>query len=292
MKFYFFGGHIGGNFLQELEDHGFVGTLFTYRQLQGDFFTLLAKTADPRRRIKYMIAIRPHTISAQYLCMINQSINKILPNRLQINLISGHIKPDEKEFGGIIGDVTDTSTKISRSNYLIQYINELKNMSSKEYISIPDYYVSTTNPFTFKEASRLGNKMIIPYREYSHGYWFDDSDVVSPTGEPLGGSVKPGLPLKIEGESVMLAIGPIIRETQEELNEFDGKADESGRRHGNRPYYTNDTVYVTYDQFCALIKDLESKGIKELMILSVPGEETPNILKYIKRYTDSQKAVD
>jgi hypothetical protein len=57
----------------------------------------LARDIDLTKKIKYMIALRPYNISPQYLTMINQSINQIMPDRLQINFISGYIKPHEKQ---------------------------------------------------------------------------------------------------------------------------------------------------------------------------------------------------
>ena len=60
--------------------------------------------------------------------MINESIKNIVPNRLQLNIISGHIKEHEKDFGGILGDVNDLSSKIDRSNYLIKYLDVVNNL--------------------------------------------------------------------------------------------------------------------------------------------------------------------
>lgn len=280
MKFYYFGGRFGDSFLQELEDSHFTGVLFTYSPLQGDFFTLMPRDMLIRKKIKYMLAIRPHTISPQYLCMINQSMNSIMPNRLQINLIAGHIKENEKDFGGFVGDVTDLSPKISRSNYLIEYIKELDRMSSKPYVQIPDFYVSVTNPYSFDAASELNNKMIIPYREYNQGYWMNQDE---------NGNVRPGVSLRLTNQRVMLSIGPILRHTQAEIDAFNGMADENGRTKGNKPYYTNDTIFVTYDQFDALIKDLESKGITEIMLHGYPHQERPIIINYVKQYIESKK---
>lgn len=282
MKFYYFGGNLDERLLNKLEECGFVGVLFTYRQQQGDFFTLLARSMDLTKKIKYMIAIRTHALSPQYLCMINKSINSIAKDRLQINLIAGYIKPDEVDFGGILGNITDTSSKIDRSNNLIEYIKMLHSMSNNPEVDIPDYYVTTTNPFVFTAASETNSKMIIPYKEYSLGNWMDhsSSDVLGPN-------------LNIEGKRIMLSIGPIIRETQEEIDAFDQLIAEHVKEHGpKKPYYTNDTIFVTYDKFCELIKELESKGIEEVIFHGHPVEERYTIMKYVKMYIDSQKAVD
>lgn len=284
MKFYYFGGNLENKLLEKLEECGFVGVLFTYRQQQGDFFTLLARSMDLSKKIKYMIAIRTHALSPQYLCMINKSINSISKDRLQINLIAGHIKPDELDFGGILGNITDTSSNIDRSNNLIEYLKMLHDMSKNPEVSIPDYYVTTTNPFVFTAASRTNSKMIIPYKEYNLGDW------ISHDGTSF---IDHNLNIKIEGKKVMLSIGPIIRDTQEEIDVFNELIAEHVKQWGpKKPYYTNDTIFVTYEQFCELMKDLESKGIEEVMLHGHPIEERYRIMEYVKRYINSQKAVN
>ena len=164
MKYYYFSGgdHTANNKISILEEHGFTGVLFTYNALSGDYFTLVARDIDLSQKIVYMVAIRPHTISPQYLSMISNSIHGIMPNRLQINLISGHIKKEEKNVGGVLGVITDQSTHIERSNYLIEYLQELDKMyKAKACDNMPDIFVSTTNEYVFETASSLKNKMII-----------------------------------------------------------------------------------------------------------------------------------
>lgn len=98
-------------------------------------------------------------------------MNDIAPNRLEFNLISGHIKEDERNIGGILGAVTDNSSNIERSNYLISYLGELARMDKENsYHHIPEFFVSTTNQYVFDVCKQYEHKMIIPYREYKQGY--------------------------------------------------------------------------------------------------------------------------
>jgi hypothetical protein len=288
MKFYYFGGllnsngsNIHGSNIDDLESNGFDGVLFTYNPYQGDFFVRIANTINKNQKIKYMIAIRPHTISAQYLCMINKSMNEIQKNRLQINLIAGHIKPHEIDFNGFVGEVTDYSSVKDRTNYLIEYIKELAKMKQNERIEIPDYYVSCTNIFAYEKATELKQKIILPYAVYKDGY-FLDKDIPDQT--------KPGAKLNIFNQKIMITINPVIRETQEEINSefpknktihtFDGKT------YIEREKATTDTEYFTYDDFSKFIKKLESEKISEILINSSPPAERPNMFNYIKKYID------
>jgi len=160
MKFYIFS--TGIEEVEELYNSGYSGALFIYHVNQNDFFTQISKHIVLEKDFKYMVAIRPHAISPQYLCMINNSIDSIEANRLQINFVTGWLQDNEKEFGGILGEVNDLSPNVDRSNYLINYIDELEKLKTKT----PDYYISTTNKFVFDAGSKHNSKMIIPYSQY------------------------------------------------------------------------------------------------------------------------------
>jgi len=284
MNFHYFGGQLEvlSSNIDQLEDAHFDGILFTYRQFQGDFFTFVARSMKLEQKIKYMIAIRPHALSAQYLCMINQSINEIQPNRLQINVIAGHIKPDEVEFGGILGPVNDKSSIPDRMNYMIDYIKELKDMESRG-IEIPECYITCTNSYALNAAAELGYKIIFPYREYKFGHFLDRS---------IPGQEKPGETFDLSGKKIMLAISPIIRDTQEEIDkEFPKDVvvhTQDGKSYLDRPRFAKDTAYFTYDNFVKFMKDLESKGINEVIFNGEPASERDNLIKYIKHYKENE----
>lgn len=275
MKFYYFGGSLEyKDQMSDLEALGFKGVLFTYVPHQGDIFTWMAHNIDKTKKIKYMVAIRPHTISPQYLSMINKTIQKICPDRLQINLIAGHIKPDEIDFGGIVGEVTDRSSVKDRVNYMIQYLESLNSMNTDL-----DFYVSCTNPYAFNAAASYDNKIILPYCDYKNGYF---------SHKKANGQVVPGEKLNIDGKKIMLAVSPIIRETQN-LIDLDFPKNVSRRTyHGveylDRERFTVDTEYFTYKEFCVFVKDLESKGIEEVLFNSYSHEERNNLIDFTARY--------
>lgn len=286
MKFYYFGGLLNeqGSNIDHLEENGFDGVLFTYNPYQGDFFVRIANTINKNQKIKYMIAIRPHTISPQYLCMINKSMSEIQENRLQINLIAGHIKPHEIDFDGFVGEVTDYSSVKDRTNYLIKYIEELSKMKNNEQIEMPDYYVSCTNIFAYEKATELNEKIILPYAVYKNGY-FLNTDVP--------GQTKPGAKLNISDQKIMLAVSPVIRETQKEIDDEFPKNKiihtYGGSSYIDRERITTDTEYFTYDEFCKFIKKLESENISEVLLGASPISEKPNMIKYIKKYIDENR---
>jgi hypothetical protein len=187
------------NLSEQLEDSGFSGILFPCSSDGDDPFISISRNINPERNIKYMVAVRPYTISAQYLKRISKSIGKISKNRILINFVTGWIYEQEKSAGGIYGNVDDLSSSIERSNYLIEYIENISKMKEKDL----DFYVSVTNSIVFEKTKT--NKVIIPYSWYKENR-FDLSKV-----------------------ECMISLGPVIRKTQAEIDEIKTKYTEQDK---------------------------------------------------------------
>ncbi len=246
MNFYMFS--YGLEQVEELHEHNYGGALFTYNILQGDFFTRISRKIDTKKDFKYMVAIRPYVISPQYLSMIVKSINQISPNKVQINLISGWIKEEERDFGGVIGEVNDLSSNVDRSNYLIKYIDAIENIKIKNI----DYYVSVTNKFVFDASIKNNSKMIIPYSQYKNNVY------------------------DLDNKNVMISVSPTLRETEEELLNLDKIKNE------------DDMENFTYKQFSLVIEEIKNKGIKEIMLSCWDNEERKRINNFVKQYKETE----
>ena len=277
MQFYYFGGNFYNGNTTMLEDSHFDGVMFVYDSTLGDVFTRIVKDMKPNEKIKYLVAIRPYTISPQYLCMINQSMNSIMPNRLQINFISGYVKEHEKYFGGIVGDINDESNNIDRSNYLINYIKTINTMPGNKDDFKLDFYVSTTNEHVFNATEEYDNKIILPYRDYKNGYW---TEVDNLYGNTTGNN------FDYSKRKVMLAITPIIRRTQEELDKSEEYARRPNWKEGERGGTVTDIEYFTYEEFDKFIVDLEKKGIHGILMNGHLQEERENLVGFIKQYRE------
>lgn len=292
MKFYYFGGVMGDSknikSPSNLNKNHFSGVMFTHDIPEGDMFVKAARDIKQGENIKYLVAIRPYTISPQYLSMINRSMDSIDKGRLQINLISGYIKDHEDGVGGIVGDVTDNSSAVDRSNYMIEFLRVLNEMDqdkeSPGYWRDPDYknkldvYVSTTNSYVFEAVKKYNHKIILPYHIYARGHW---SDVLKDDSLMI--------PLELENTEVMIAITPIIRKTEEELDLLTNYSVRPVWKKGEIVTPVLDAVYLTYEQFDDLVNTLESRGINHMLINAVPSEEVNVIVPFIKQYVDSRK---
>ncbi len=247
MDFYWFGENkIGTRGYQDLHDHHFSGALFPYSINAGDFFTDIAKYANSEHNLKYIVAIRPYVISPQYLCMINNTLNKIIPNQLQINFVTGWPYEEEKTFGGIVGGINDLSSNVERSNYLINYINNLNEIKTNK----PDYYISVTNNFLYDVANKYNNKMIIPYTHFNSNR-FD-----------------------LLHKDVMVSVAPILRERSEEKEKLTTVLNEQ------------DINFFSYIEFIDFIETLKENNINKVLVRWGNHEEKDNIFNFVKQYKE------
>ena len=249
VDFYFFTPDF--ELIKELETIGFEGVLFTYNARYSDYFIRIARNISSETKIKHMVAIRPYVISPQYLAMISKAIGETNKDILQVNLISGHIKDEEKNVGGIVGSVNDSSSAIERSKYLIEYVESLESLG----ITIPDYYVSVTNPFTFNVAKKYNSKMIITYSHYKNKFY------------------------SLDQTRSMISITPILRETQEEidaLSEIDVQ-------------HRIDMENFTYDQFNDLVNKIKNDNINQIILSAWNMDETKHIVDFVKAYKTKER---
>ena len=200
-----------------------------------------------------------------------------MPNRLQINLISGYIKDHEAKFGGIIGDVNDSSDRIDRSNYMIDYVKTLNTMGGNKKNPTLDFYTSTTNEYVFDATAEYDNKIILPYRDYKNGYWTVVNGI---HGQDIGSR------FDISGRKIMLAITPIIRETQRELDISEDYAHRPIWKNGEQQGKVTDIEYFTYEEFHNFIKELENNGINEILMNGHREEERERLISFIKQYRE------
>lgn len=269
MQYYYFNGgdHIELGRMTKLEDCGFTGALFIFNAWSFEYFTKIARDIDTSKKIKYMVALRPYHISPQYLNMIQQSINSIMPERVQVNFISGHIKPHEVLLGRTTMPhlVHDLSSNIERSQYMIDYLGELQYKLKDGTIHRAhqiDAFVTTSNQFVYDAAVKYHYPMIIGYTDYLKKKWYHGNDW--------------GSRVNLKDKGIMISISPVIVETQEELEALPEK--KSGR----------DIEYFTFEGFQTFITELLSQGIKHIMLspnADINGDDS-NIIETVKKLTN------
>jgi hypothetical protein len=266
MKMYWFERDVQSNEslerrVNELKDAGMDGVMYPFGNTMGDYFTRISRIIDPKSKFKFIIAIRPYTISAQYLSMICSSIAKISRNVLAINLLTGYINQHEKAYGGILTDPNDSSTSIVRSNYMLEYAKDFKKVSQNEF------FVSTTNETVFNNCAENGFGMIVPYVWYKANR-FDTED-----------------------QKVVISIAPII--TEDRLHhKYECKNDNECRHPAEGGCM--DLDFFTLEEFLEFLDSAEKQGIHGMLFQEADfvGQEYDNILPAITEYKRRKSEVE
>jgi hypothetical protein len=278
VKFYYFGGVLGDNSSVKspynLNNNHFDGVMFTHDIPQGDMFVRAGLDFRKNENIKYLIAIRPYTISPQYLSMINDSLNRVHKGRVQLNIIPGYTKDHEDSIKGIVGPINDQSDKVEKRKYLVEFLDAINEMNQNEELKAPlDFFVTTTNPRVLDAVNKHNNKIILPYSLYKNDMWFK----------------KFNKPLEVKSKEIMLAMTPIIRETEEELESLKNYALRPTWQDGEISRVVNDVGYFTHKSFHEFIKELKQNNINYILINAVPQAENNVMIPFIRDYVQSKE---
>jgi hypothetical protein len=125
MNFYFFDQFCDQpkkRISKELDDAGFYGLLVPYAVGFENQFIETTRALDTEQKIKYIIGVRPHTVSPQYLAMIIKSINDIDPDRVWVNFVAGFIREDELQSGGTMFPEDFEKSFKDRKEYMAKYL--------------------------------------------------------------------------------------------------------------------------------------------------------------------------
>ncbi|MDA0949384.1 MAG: hypothetical protein O3A64_01525 [Proteobacteria bacterium] len=239
--------------VNELKSSGMDGVMYPFGPTMGDYFTRISRIIDVKSKFKYIIAIRPYTISAQYLSMICSSINRISKGALAINFLTGYVNKQEQSYGGILSEPNDSSPAIARSNYMLEYAKEFKKVSSNKF------FISTTNETVFNNCAENGFAMIVPYVWYKANR-FD-----------------------IEDQSVVISIAPILSESS-----IDEKyqCENNGECRHPAEDTCMDIDFFTMKEFFEFLDNAEKRGVVGVMFQEADfvGKEYNNILPAITEY--------
>ena len=173
MNIYWFGKHMDkdlGYVSDLLEDSGFYGWLLPYSSGYEDPFTRIARSLKKEQKLKYLVAVRPYTISAQYLVSIIKSLDSIQEDRVRINFVPG-MDNGEESFGGVFSDVNDATSFEDKKKFFCSYLKKFKDWDVKK----PYTYISGMQDSLCPNMDSLGDATIVSYARIFDGT-LDPSD--------------------------------------------------------------------------------------------------------------------
>ncbi len=112
-----------------LEDSGYNSVLLTFHSAQADYFIKSAAALTPGHKLKYMLALRPYHVSAQYAAMMTRGYSEIDKDRLVFNWVAGdfHGRDDEPDIEfDIFGESEEIDSIQKRTTYLRKFMDMYK----------------------------------------------------------------------------------------------------------------------------------------------------------------------
>ena len=228
-----------------LESNGYKGMLLPFGQYMGDYFTKIARALDTNSSFEYIVAIRPHSVSAQYLSMITESVSCISPKRISINFVAGHIHDYEMSYGGILQQPDDFSSNDDRKSYLVKYVKEFSKITlNKKYR--PKIMVSGFSEEVAKVVNESADCIIMNYK------MFEDNRSAFDT----------------VNKRKMISFSPLVRDTIEEIDNIRSII----------KFEPNDIFYGTPKEFINFIQYLKDEGVTDIMISQLPEDNDSSCL--------------
>jgi hypothetical protein len=117
------------NLSNRLEDSGYESVLLTFHSEQADYFVKSAASLFPGDKLKYMIALRPYHVSAQYCSMMTKAYNQVDKDRLVINWVAGdfHNRIDDSDIElDVFGESELTDSIEKRTTFLRNFVKMYK----------------------------------------------------------------------------------------------------------------------------------------------------------------------
>lgn len=154
------------NLSMQLEDVGYESVLLPFHSECSDYLIKSAGALVSGHKLKYMIALRPYHLSAQYCAMIAQGFNDIEKDRLMFNWIAGdyHNRSDEKPQRDVYGESHNIDNIEKRKQFLRDFVLEFSN--NKIITSKPEMVFSGYSDFTIETASMFKSTTLCMIDDY------------------------------------------------------------------------------------------------------------------------------
>jgi hypothetical protein len=155
------------------EEIQYESVLFTYFQDMSNAFIRIAHTIDPSQKFKYMVAVRPYTVSVDFLSSVYDSFNEISKDRIIINFVVGNVNDIPEN---ILNENSLVDTYEKRLIYHKSFISRFKD----KYIGHiePTVYVSGSSDYLINTGLNYSDGIITEFANYNKFKHILDKNVV------------------------------------------------------------------------------------------------------------------
>jgi alkanesulfonate monooxygenase SsuD/methylene tetrahydromethanopterin reductase-like flavin-dependent oxidoreductase (luciferase family) len=247
------------NLTDLLDDAGYYSLLLPYSSLLPDFWIKSANVLNEKHKLKYMIAIRPYSISPEYCAMMCESFHEISKNRLMLNVVAGELS-DNESFEGIQIKHNFLETPELRKELMIDFLKKIKKMKVLKHY--PEIVISGVSELSYLAAEEYGTMHASMYDDYMKNK------------NKIPNSVKK-----------MVSISIIIKNTEEEAkNLYDKIENKRQKQH---------CFYGTPENVMNRILSLKNEGVTDVLLHKIEFDTDAFLIhKTIKKYNDSKKSID
>ena len=235
------GKPLSSNELRELsillEKIGYESVLLTFHSESPDYLIKSAAALIQGNKLKYMIALRPYHMSAQYCAMVTEGFNQIESGRLIFNWIAGdsHNRTDEGEQKDFAGNTENINSIEKKKEFLRNFVLEYDKMpviSAK-----PEMVFSGYSEYTIDTAGLLNGTTLCMIDDYRNN-------------KELFKNIK----------NKMVCVNPIILNSSEDINKYKELLVSLGSR------LLPIAIIGTKEEVKNKLLELENEGITDIMI--------------------------
>lgn len=147
------------NLSKELDDSGYYSALIVYNSNTPDGMIKASNIINKNQKLKYMIAIRPHAISPEYLKMKCDAFNEIQKNRLIINFVAGNLTKNEKQPFVLLQNNKKQLDLEERKDNLVLFVENFYKLY--ENLEMPEIAISGSSQKIIDCASKFKTMLIL-----------------------------------------------------------------------------------------------------------------------------------
>jgi hypothetical protein len=231
-----------------LESCGYESVLLTFHSGSPDYLIKSAAAMVPGHKLKYMIALRPYHISAQYCAMIVAGLNQIDKNRIFFNWVAGgdeeDLESNESPHIDVYGDSKSLDTIIKRTTFLRNFIEQFRNVKIQgNLLEKTDMVFSGNSRYTLDTVKMFDGISLDLYASYKNKtHEFD------------------GIKRK------MVLVNPVIFESEEEAEAYRDLLLNLKVEDDEKAFILNQCFIGTKDSVKKQLLKLENIGVTDILI--------------------------
>jgi alkanesulfonate monooxygenase SsuD/methylene tetrahydromethanopterin reductase-like flavin-dependent oxidoreductase (luciferase family) len=239
--------------VKSFEDHGVESVLLPYGSDGTDYFIHIPDFIKITKKINFMMAIRPYSVSPEYVTKSFKSMNNFEPNRLSINVVAGYFDSVEedivfKKYHREISEIDTSEKRVALCDIWIQKFIEIMNKD------LPRIWMVGTSDKTIEIANKYATDFLVTQQ-------LINENKIN----------------KIKAKKC-LVINPIIKNSKKEALEYiylNGLREE-------------DTIFGSLNDVIGQVNYLSNKFNTDEFLIHTDQTDISNILHLVKYYKDNQ----